>query len=79
MSLNSVEIHVRLLNEGTPTARPAKAELMANGFYRILLTPDYDPEDEEWQFVPGDIVRCEKDDHSWALPVLLAIEKITSL
>jgi hypothetical protein len=27
---------------------------------RVVPTPDYDTEDETWEFRPGSVVRCEK-------------------
>jgi hypothetical protein len=56
----AVKIYVRLLGEGSEAARPTTAILLENGSFKILATPDYDPEDEYWEFVPGEIVRCEK-------------------
>jgi hypothetical protein len=53
-------VFVNLLNEGVPTARPAPAEELGEGIYRILATPNYDPDDEEWQFLPGAIVRVRE-------------------
>lgn len=76
MTEDIIEIHVQLLNEGSPTARPALARRLDNGFYQIILSDDYDPEDEDWQFVPGDVVRCEKVEHGWKIPLFLAVEKI---
>lgn len=51
-------IYVELLDEGTPTWRPVKAEQLADGVYRIV-SEDPDPEDEHWQFPSGSLVRCE--------------------
>lgn len=50
-------IYVQLLDEGTPTARPTQAIDLGNGFYKLLPTPNYDPEDEKWEFLPGSTVR----------------------
>jgi hypothetical protein len=52
-------IYIRLLQEGTEVARPTQAVEIGNGLFKILATPDYDPYDEEWEFLPGSIVRCE--------------------
>jgi hypothetical protein len=46
-------IHIPLLNEGTTVWRPAEAEQLSNGTFRILGPI---PEGEEWAFVPGDTV-----------------------
>ena len=47
------------MNEGTDVWRPTKAEALGAGRYRLLPTERYDPEDEEWQFQPGEVVACE--------------------
>jgi hypothetical protein len=57
---STIELHVRLLNEGTAVSRPTRALSMGGGTFKILATPDYDPEEEEWEFVPGTIVRSER-------------------
>ena len=72
----SVEIYVQLLEEGTPTARPTQAIPLSNGLYKILPTPNYDPEDEIWEFLPGSIVRCETVKDDWVQEIFLAVEKM---
>jgi hypothetical protein len=52
-------IYIRLLQEGTEVARPTQAVEIDNGLFKILATPDYDPHDEEREFLPGSVVRCE--------------------
>jgi hypothetical protein len=53
-------VHVPLVNEGTDVYRPVPAVDIGSGRY-VLLRPDqYDPDDEEWMFLPGDVVTCEK-------------------
>lgn len=56
---NIITVYVELLEEGTETWRGTEALDIGNGFYKLLLPPDYDPEDEMWAFLPGDIVRLE--------------------
>jgi hypothetical protein len=51
-------IYVHLLDEGTTVLRPTQGESMGGGIYRLLPTPDYDADDESWEFLPGTIVRC---------------------
>jgi len=60
----TVNICVRLLDEGTDVARPTRALDLGNSLYKLLSTPDYDVEVETWEFPPGSIVRAErrKDD-----------------
>ena len=50
-------IYIRLLDEGTDVLRPAEAEELGNGLFKLRPTPDYDPDDEKWEFIPGSIVR----------------------
>ena len=50
---NLQEIYVPLLDEGVNVWRPTKAEQLPDGTYRVLATPDYDPDDEKWEFPPG--------------------------
>lgn len=61
MDLNteSLYVYVRLLGEGTFVFRPAPAEFLAPGLVKLMAPPEYDPEDEEWEFKPGTIVRIE--------------------
>jgi hypothetical protein len=53
-----VTIYVVLLDEGSSSSRPTQAERVGDGLYRFLPTPDYDPEDEHWEFPPGSVVRA---------------------
>lgn len=57
---STVEIHVRLLDEGTDCSRPTKAVNVGKGLFRLLPTKNYDPEDERWEFLPGSIVRAKE-------------------
>ena len=50
-------IYIRLLDEGTDVFRPTEAEALEGGFFRLLPTPEYDPDDEHWEFTPGSVVR----------------------
>ena len=50
-------IYIRLLDEGTDVLRPTEAAKLANGFFKVMPTPGYDPDDEKWEFTPGSIVR----------------------
>jgi archaellum component FlaG (FlaF/FlaG flagellin family) len=51
-------IYIRLIDEGTEVFRPTKAEVLQDGFFKVLPTANYDPDDECWEFVPGSVVRC---------------------
>ncbi len=56
-----VEIYVNLLNEGTPCSRPTQALTLGNGLFELLPAEGYDPENEEWEFRPGTIVRGKEE------------------
>jgi hypothetical protein len=60
--LDIKDIYVRLLDEGTDVFRPVKAVAISNEYYCILLTEEFDPTDENWEFKPGHLVRVEKKD-----------------
>lgn len=69
-------VHVELLDEGTPTLRPVEAVPLGDDCYRLVPTPDYDPEDETWAFLPGTVVRCLRQDRSDG-PALVAVKEVT--
>jgi hypothetical protein len=48
-------IHIALLGEGVEVWRPVQAEPIGPDLY-FVLGPI--PEDEEWAFPPGSLVRC---------------------
>lgn len=50
-------IYIRLLEEGTEVLRPTEAEELGDGLFMLLPTPNYNPEDEHWEFGPGSVVR----------------------
>ena len=52
-------IYVNLLDEGTDVWRPVEAEILGENLYRII-SENKTPEDENWEFATGDIVRCER-------------------
>jgi len=52
-------IYIRLLDEGIDVWRPTEGLDLGGGLFRILPTPDYDPEDEKWEFLPGSVVECK--------------------
>ena len=54
------KIYVKLLNEGTDVCTPTEAMRLKKGLFMLLPTKDYDPLDEEWEFLPGSTVRCEE-------------------
>lgn len=68
-------ILVALLNEGTPVWRPVSAEAIGGGVFRIAPDASWDTEDEEWEFLPGEQVRCEQRVLSGS-SVLVAVERV---
>ncbi len=68
------EILVPLRGEGTDVWRPTKA-VRTGKYYELLPTPDYDPEDEDWQFPPGTLVKGEFRETDKGLS-LFAVEEI---
>jgi hypothetical protein len=40
--------------------RVTHARKMSNGLYKILTTPHYDPDRENWNFPPGSLVKLKK-------------------
>ena len=57
---STVEIFVRLLDEGTECRRPTRGVSVGGGLFRLLPTSSYDPDDEHWEFPPGTIVRVKE-------------------
>jgi hypothetical protein len=55
-SIDVLTIYIPLLNEGTVVFRPTSAVRMGTNTYKVLPSPDYDPNLEEWAFPPGSIV-----------------------
>jgi hypothetical protein len=76
MNPEIVNIHVKLLNEGTETVRRALAKKIRENAYQIIQPDNYDASDEEWEFPPGTTVRCEKVEKGWMKPLFLAVEKV---
>ena len=56
-SAQATTVYVSLLHEGVDVWRPVFAEHIRDDVYRIVGEPP-DPEDEKWQFLPGQRVRC---------------------
>jgi hypothetical protein len=53
-------IYVRLLGEGVQVYRPVPASQITSTVYVIGGGDIYDPEDEEWEFLPGAHVIVEE-------------------
>ena len=59
LSTESAQVYVRLLGEGTLVFRPSPAIFLEPGKARLVAPSGYDPEDEDWEFRPGTVVRVE--------------------
>ena len=55
------EIYVHLTGESLNLMRSVQAEALGRDYYRIVDTM---PENEMWQFTPGQVVRCKKQNLS---------------
>lgn len=69
-------IYIELPEEGSPTIRPTEAVPLGDNTFKVLPTPDYDPEDEFWEYPPGSIVRGEKKIDYRGNEILVAVEEI---
>ena len=68
-------IYVELLNEGTKVYRPVFAAKIRKDVYKLKGFRFYNPNDEEWKFKPGSVVKVESkmlDD----VMVKIAVEEI---
>jgi hypothetical protein len=68
-------IYVKLLDEETDTWRPVEAEAVGEGSFRIVGPAE--PRHEDWQFKPGEIVRCEVERRS-GKECLVAVARLSS-
>ena len=53
-------IYLQLLGEGTTVYRPVPASKLSEGLYKISENEIFDPDDEEWEFLPGTVVKVEQ-------------------
>ena len=67
-----IKIYVELLDEGTETWRKAQAVALPNGLFKLLEPENYDPEDEQWPFLPGSEVRLVEAKHHMGAVGLVA-------
>jgi len=61
LNIKTKVIYIQLLNEGTTVFRPAAGLQLGRNIFKVLADEEYDPEDEEWEFPPETVVRCEKE------------------
>jgi hypothetical protein len=71
---STVEIYVYLLDEGVDCWRPILAHRQLEDTY--LIVHQKIPEDEEWEFKPGQIVRCKIKTFSGGNTGLVAVEAV---
>ncbi len=72
---NPTIIYIPLLNEGTTVYRPVPSIPLGTDTFRVGRLPEGVADDEEWEFPPGSIVRCEPT-QSQGEDVLVAREQI---
>jgi hypothetical protein len=68
-------IYIQLLNEGSIAYRPVSACAIKKNIYKVDGSECYNPEDEEWEFLPGTYVLVEEQNLSGE-KVLVAIKNI---
>ena len=68
-------IYVQLLGEGTLVYRPVPAIKIEEDIYRIKGEDIYSPAEEEWEFLPGTVVKVKQEELE-SEKVILAIEAI---
>ena len=69
------KIYIPLLGEGVPVVRPAMGQKIKDNIFEVLESKQYDPEDEDWEFVPGSCVKCFWECHG-GIQMLVARESI---
>ena len=67
-------IYIQILGEGTIVYRSVPASRIKNNIYKLEGEEIYDPEDEEWEFKPGTIVKTERK-YLQSKMVLIAMEE----
>jgi len=65
-------IYVALLDEGIDVWRPVAARRLSPDRY-LILDQDYDQAIERWEFEPGTVVRCRREDRD-ERQILMATE-----
>ncbi len=59
--MEQVTVYIRLIGEGTNVWRPVRAVAFEPDMFEIA-TDAVIPDDEEWEFKPGERVCCQKDE-----------------
>ena len=68
-------VYVQLLGEGVNVWRPVEANPVGHDLYRLVDRP---PDEEEWAFEAGDVVRCRTQRLTGG-DVLVAFEKASGV
>jgi len=76
MASNISTIYVNLLDEGVAVVRPTQGLQLGVDEYEVLPTSDYDPDDELWEFPPGSVVRCIREERDGEI-ILVARELVS--
>jgi len=58
MTKRSELISIEIFNEGVETWIPVQAARLDDGNFLITQQHDFNPPSEDWEFEPGDIVKC---------------------
>ncbi len=61
LSTSEIVLYIPLLNEGTDVLRPTTGLVLKPEVARVLAARDYDPDVEEWEFLPGSTVKYVKE------------------
>jgi hypothetical protein len=56
-SRSFIELHVRVLNEGTEIFRSTRGLKLGGGLFKLVASANYDPRLETWEHLPGSTVR----------------------
>jgi hypothetical protein len=59
MDIENDIVYIKLLDEGTIVYRPVPAFRIDSNIYQINGNEFYNPDDENWEFIPGTIVNVE--------------------
>lgn len=77
LNINGMEmiIYIRLLGEGTTVYRPVPAIELSENIFQLKGEEIFDPDDEEWEFLPGTKVRVRQKEFDGE-NILVAFEEI---
>lgn len=71
------DVYIQLLNEGIRVYRPVPATHINGNIFKLGGDEFYDPEDEQWEFLPGSIILVEEQNLDGEI-VLVAIKQLTN-